>query len=209
MASQNITGIAVLNSFGYSPDPGSMFRWTGLFSLVAAPFGGHAVNLAAITAAMCADRDAHPDSTRRYWSAVVAGAVYIVFGLTASAAVAFINVSPPILIAAVAGLALIGAFGGSLVAALSVDKHRESALITFLVTASGVTIFGVGGAFWGLLAGCAVYLWDKPRPVTHFGSRGYVATATIRAGRLGTASVRSAAKNRRYSCKTDCRSRTG
>lgn len=157
MASQNIPGIAVLNTYNYRPDPGPLFSVTGLFSLVAAPFGGHAINLAAITAAICAGDDAHPDSARRYWAAVVAGGMYIVFGLCAGAAVAFISVSPPIVIEAVAGLALIGALTASLIGAIAVPEDREAALITFLVTASGVVFFGIGGAFWGLLAGGAMY----------------------------------------------------
>ena len=164
MASQNVTGIAVLSNFGFKPDAGSMFRWTGAFSLIAAPFGGHSVNLAAITAAICAGEEAHPEPSRRYWAAIVAGIVYIVFGLTAGIAVSFISVSPPILIEAVAGLALLGALAASFVSAMSQAADRESAVITFLVTASGVTFFGVGGAFWGLLAGGAVYLWDRRRP---------------------------------------------
>ena len=164
MASQNITRIAVLSNFGFKPDAGSMFRWTGAFSLIAAPFGGHSVNLAAITAAICAGEEAHPEPSRRYWAAIVAGIVYIVFGLTAGIAVSFISVSPPILIEAVAGLALLGALAASFVSAMSQAADRESAVITFLVTASGVTFFGVGGAFWGLLAGGAVYLWDRRRP---------------------------------------------
>lgn len=160
MASQNITGIAVLTSFGYRPDAGSMFRWTGAFGLVAAPFGCHAVNLAAITAAICAGDDAHPDPARRYWSAVVAGVVYIVFGLTAGMAVSFIRVSPPILIEAVAGLALLGALATSFVSAMAEARDREAALVTLLVTASGVTFFGIGGAFWGLVVGGAIFSWE-------------------------------------------------
>jgi benzoate membrane transport protein len=163
MAGQNITGIAVLGSFGYKPDAGAMFSWTGLFSLASAPFGGHAVNLAAITTAICAGHEAHPDPDKRYWAAVVGGVTYIVFGLTAGAAIAFISLSPPILIAAVAGLALFGALSASLVSAMGCERDREAALITFLVTASGMTFFGISGVFWGLLAGGAVYLWDHRR----------------------------------------------
>jgi benzoate membrane transport protein len=160
MAGQNITGIAVLNSFGYKPDAGAMFSWTGLFSLASAPFGGHAVNLAAITTAICAGEEAHPDPAKRYWAAIIGGVIYIVFGLSASAAIVFISISPPILIAAVAGLALFGALSASLVSAMSSPADREAALVTFLVTASGMTFFGISGVFWGLLAGAAVYLWD-------------------------------------------------
>jgi len=160
MASQNITGMAVLSTFGYKPDAGSMFRWTGLFSLASAPFGGHAVNLAAITTAICAGEEAHPDPEKRYWAAVIAGVGYVIFGLTAGAAIVFITISPPILITAVAGLALMGALSASLLSAMSHEKDREAALITFLVTMSGMTFFGISGVFWGLLAGGAVYLWD-------------------------------------------------
>lgn len=156
MASQNIPGIAVLNVNGYRPPPGPLFRDTGVFSLLAAPFGGHAVNLAAITAAMCAGEDAHPDPTRRYWAAVTAGATYVLFGLCAVAATAFIAASPPILIEAVAGLALLGAFGSALMGAVADPQAREAAVITFLVTGSGVTLLGISGAFWGLVAGGAV-----------------------------------------------------
>ncbi|MDD9983111.1 MAG: benzoate/H(+) symporter BenE family transporter [Gammaproteobacteria bacterium] len=159
MASQNITGIAVLSNFGFRPDASTMFTCIGAFSLVAAPFGCHAVNLTAITAAIYANEDAHPEPARRHWSAVVAGVVYVVFDLTAAMAV-FISVSPPILIEAVAGLALLGALGTSVVAAMSRERDREAAVITLLVTASGVTFFGVGGAFWGLVAGGAIYLWE-------------------------------------------------
>jgi len=164
MAGQNITGIAVLNSFGYRPDASSMFSWTGLFSLASAPFGGHAVNLAAITTAICAGEEAHPDPEKRYWSAIIGGIIYVIFGLTAGAAIAFISISPPVLIAAVAGLALFGALSGSLLSAMSSERDREAALITFLVTASGITFFGISGVFWGLLAGGAVYLWDHRKP---------------------------------------------
>lgn len=156
MASQNIPGIAVLGANGYRPAPGPLFTTTGVFSLLAAPLGGHAVNLAAITAALCAGPEAHPDPTKRYGAAVVAGAAYIGFGLLAGLATAFIAASPPVLIEAVAGLALLGAFGASIAAAVSEPRDREAAVVTFLVTASGITFLGIGGAFWGLLAGGAV-----------------------------------------------------
>ena len=156
MASQNIPGMAVLAVNGYRPEAGPLFRVTGLFSLLAAPFGGHAVNLAAITAALCAGADAHPDPARRYWAAVVNGVAYILFGLCAGAVTAFVGAAPPVLIEAVAGLALLGAFGSALLAAMSDAADREAAVVTFLVTASGISFFGIGGAFWGLLAGGAV-----------------------------------------------------
>jgi benzoate membrane transport protein len=163
MASQNIPGMAVLNANGYRPDAGRLFWSTGLFSLAAAPFGGHAVNLAAITAALCAGSDAHPDPQRRYWAAAVAGFVYVLFGLVAGAATAFISASPPILIEAVAGLALLGAFGSALLAAMSAPADREAAVITFLVTASGLSFLGISGAFWGLVAGGATLALTRYR----------------------------------------------
>ncbi|MCZ4091981.1 benzoate/H(+) symporter BenE family transporter [Sinorhizobium psoraleae] len=153
MASQNIPGIAVLKVNDYHPNPGPLFATTGLFSMLSAPFGGHAVNLAAITAAMCAGVDSHPDRARRYWSAINAGIAYIVFGLLAGAVTTFVSLAPPVLIEAVAGLALVGAFASSAMAAFSEAQTREAAAITFLVTASGVGFAGVSGAFWGLIAG--------------------------------------------------------
>ncbi|MFM2281839.1 MAG: benzoate transporter BenE [Pseudomonadota bacterium] len=156
MASQNITGIAVLKVNGYTPNPGPVFTITGLFSLLSAPFGGHGVNLAAITAAMCAGEDAHADPARRYWAAIVAGIAYVVLGLFAGGVTAFVALAPKILIEAVAGLALIGAFSGSLLGAFREAETREAAAVTFIVAASGMSFAGVSGAFWGLLAGGAV-----------------------------------------------------
>ena len=162
MASQNIPGMAVLNANGYRPAAGPLFAVTGLFSLAGAPLGGHAVNLAAITAALCASPEAEPDAARRWWAAVIAGLVYIGFGLLAGAAVAFMAAAPPVLIQAVAGLALLGAFGNAIQGAVAVPAQREAAVITFLVTASGLSVLGVSGAFWGLLAGGAMLLLHRP-----------------------------------------------
>jgi len=153
MASQNIPGIAVLKVNHYEPNPGPLFATTGVFSLLSAPFGGHAVNLAAITAAMCAGEDAHPDPAKRYWAAIIGGAGYVVLGLLAGAVTSFVSLAPPILIQAVAGLALIAAFSGSAVAAFKEPETREAAAVTFLITASGVSFAGISGAFWGLVAG--------------------------------------------------------
>lgn len=161
MASQNIPGMAVLNANDYRPSPSPLFATTGLFSLLSAPFGGHAVNLAAITAAICAGHDAHPDPKRRYWAAVIAGVFYILFGLAAGAATAFIAAAPPILIQAVAGLALLGAMGSSLMAAMKSEEDRLAAVVTFLVTASGLTFVGISGAFWGLVAGGAIMVLTR------------------------------------------------
>ncbi|MGF1630685.1 MAG: benzoate/H(+) symporter BenE family transporter [Kiloniellaceae bacterium] len=164
MASQNVPGIAVLNASGYRPAPGPLFAATGLFSLLAAPFGGHAVNLAAITAALCAGEDAHPDPARRYWAAVVCGLAYVAFGLLAGAITAFVAAVPAYLILTVAGLALLGAFGSALTEALAAADDRLAAIVTFLATASGLSFLGIGSAFWGLLAGLAVLALTRWRP---------------------------------------------
>ncbi|UTS90227.1 benzoate/H(+) symporter BenE family transporter [Rhizobium anhuiense] len=153
MASQNIPGIAVLKVNHYDPKPGPLFAVTGFFSLLSAPFGGHAVNLAAITAAMCAGQDAHTDPKRRYWASLIAGVGYVILGLLAGAVTAFVALAPSILIEAVAGLALVGAFSSSAMSAFQAPDSREAAAITFLVTASGVSFGGISGAFWGLIAG--------------------------------------------------------
>jgi benzoate membrane transport protein len=167
MASQNIPGLAVLTAFGYRPNPAPLIATTGFFGLLAAPFGGHAVNLAAITAALCASPDAHPDPSKRWIAGVANGAIYIVFGLLAGAVTKAVAGSP-ILIEAVAGLALLGAFASSLGSALADPEAREAALATFLTAASGLTFLGIGGAFWGLVAGGAILALTragaKPRP---------------------------------------------
>jgi len=155
MASQNIPGLAVLGAYGYRPDPRRLLWTTGAFTLASAPFGGHAVNLSSIVAALCASPDAAADPGKRWIAAVTAGVTYIVFGLFAGLVTAF-AAGGPILVEAVAGLALLGPFGSALHNALADGQEREAALVTFLVTTSGVTIFNVGGAFWGLVAGGAV-----------------------------------------------------
>jgi len=164
MASQNIPGVAVLKAYGYEPQSGQLFTLSGIFSLLSAPFGGHAVNLAAITAAMCAGNDAHSDPGQRYWAAATAGAVYILFGLFAGLVMAFVAATPSILIEAVAGLALLGAFAFSIGEATKSAETRDSAIITFMVTASGVSFYGVSGAFWGLLAGGAFMVLASTKP---------------------------------------------
>jgi len=166
MASQNIPGMAVLAINGYRPPASRMFRATGLMSLISAPFGGHAVNLAAITAAICAGPDSHPDPKRRYWAAAVSGVGYLLIGLLAGAATVFIGAAPPILIEAVAGLALLGAFGSALAGATSDPAEREPAMIAFVVAASGLSFLGIGSAFWGLIAGYALRLVSRVGKLT-------------------------------------------
>ncbi|MEH6632907.1 MAG: benzoate/H(+) symporter BenE family transporter [Halopseudomonas aestusnigri] len=158
MASQNVPGIAILRAHDYAPKAGALFSATGVFSACSAFFGGHAINLAAITAAMCANEDAHPDKGKRYWAAIVSGIGYILFGLISGLITAFANIAPGILIETVAGLALIGAFSNSALSAFKDPDKREASAVTFLVTASGVTFFGISGAFWGILAGGVILL---------------------------------------------------
>jgi benzoate membrane transport protein len=155
MASQNLPGVAVLKAYGYRPRPSLLIGVTGLFGALAAPFGGHAVNLSAITAAMCASPDASADPERRWIASAVAGLVYVLLGVGAGAVMQVAS-GAPLLVEAVAGLALLGALGSSLHNALSHQAEREAALATFLVAASGVAFHGIGGAFWGLIAGGVV-----------------------------------------------------
>jgi len=156
MASQNVPGLAVLRANGYQPDVQPIFVTSGLASMVTGLFGGHLVNLAAITAALCAGPEAHPDPGRRWVAAVTNGAGYVLLGLFAGFAAAFIAASPPLLIQAVAGLALLGALGSALSGALAKESERLPAIMTFVITASGVSFFGIGGAFWGLVGGGAM-----------------------------------------------------
>lgn len=161
MASQNLPGFAVLRANDYNVGVQSALTTTGIFSILGAPFGGHSVNLAAITAAMLASEDAGPDRSRRYWATVICGVAYILFGLTAGITTAFVSLAPGILIAAVAGLALVTAFSASAVAAFEQVENRPAAAVTFLASASGIVLFGVSGAFWGLLAGGAMVWLTK------------------------------------------------
>ncbi|MFF4413707.1 benzoate/H(+) symporter BenE family transporter [Streptosporangium sp. NPDC001559] len=153
MASQNVPGMAVLAQYGYRPPLRGILLGTGLASTVGAPLGGHAVNLAAITAALAASPDADPDPGRRWIASVTAGVSMIVLGVGSGLATALVLLSPPVLIEAVAGLALVGALVSALAAALADPDGRQAAVITFVVTASGMTLFGIGAAFWGLVAG--------------------------------------------------------
>ena len=161
MASQNVPGVAVLRARDYNPDASPLFRDTGLFSLLSAPFGGHAVNLAAITASMCVGPDAHPDPARRYWAAAASGVFYVVFGVFSGAVVAMAGLAPPVILMTIAGLALMGAFGGALSGSLAQPDGREAALVTFFTAASGIAFLGVGSAFWGLVAGGLLHLFLK------------------------------------------------
>ncbi len=156
MASQNITGLAVLATFGYRHPAREGLAVTGLLSALTAPFGAPTINYAAITAALCAGSDAHPDPARRYVAAVFSGIGYILLVVLAAAAARLVLAASPALIEAAAGLALVAAFGGAIKAATEDEAERLPALLTFLVTASGFSAFGIGGAFWGLVLGWGV-----------------------------------------------------
>ena len=166
MATQNIPGIAIVRSFGYSPNPGPLFATVGAASLLSAPFGAFSTCLAAITSAMCAGTDSHPDPDQRYWSAVVGGVVYCVFGLFAGLLTAYAALAPTMVVASLAGLALVGVLAGSTAAALSEPQEREAATLTLVITASGITFLNVGSPVWGLLVGGAVYAVNRWRRTT-------------------------------------------
>jgi benzoate membrane transport protein len=163
MASQNVPGLAVMQAHGYRPQPGPIFTITGLASAVIAFFGAHAVNLAAITAALCAGRDAHPDPARRWVASAAGGVGYWVLGLGAGIAATFMAAAPPLLIQTVAGLALLATLGGALTTAAAEERTRLPAMATFVTTASGLSVMGIGAAFWGLLAGGALMMLDRLR----------------------------------------------
>lgn len=159
MASQNMPGVAVIRASGYNQVPISpLIGWTGGATLLLAPFGAYALNLAAITAAICMGREAHEDPARRYVAAVAAGVFYLLIGLFGATVAAVFAALPKELVQVIAGLALFGTIGNGLAAALAKEGEREPALVTFLVTASGISLFGIGSAFWGLLAGVLALL---------------------------------------------------
>lgn len=153
MASQNLPGVAAVRAAGYDLPISRIITLTGVATLVLAPFGAFALNLSAITAAICMGREAHPDPQRRYTAAVACGAIYLVIGIFGAAVTGLLTAFPRELVVAVAGLALLGTIGNGLAAALRDEDHREAALITFLVTLSGLVIGGIGSAFWGVVAG--------------------------------------------------------
>ena len=156
MASQNVTGMTVLGSFGYRPRLPGILAGTGVLTAVTAPLGAHALNLAAISAALTAGPDGGRDPARRWIAALAAGVTYVFLGLGAGLIAAFAAAAPPLLIEAVAGLALLALLGSALAAATASTEHRDAALVTLVVSASGVTPLGVSAPFWGLLAGLAL-----------------------------------------------------
>ncbi len=163
MASQNVPGMAVLRANGYRTPAAPLIGWTGATGVLLAPFGGFAFNLAAITAAICMSKDADPDPARRYLASVWAGVFYLITGVLGATVAGLFAAIPQALILAIAGLALLGTIGNSLAAALEHEHEREAALVTFLVTASGLSLGGIGSAFWGLVIGLVALHALRPR----------------------------------------------
>jgi benzoate membrane transport protein len=153
MASQNVPGVAAQRAAGYATPISATITATGVATVVLAPFGGYAFNLSAITAAIAMSPEAHEDPAKRYTAAVMAGVFYLAIGLAGGAVVGLLQAFPRELVLAVAGLALLGTIAGGLAAALRDEHHRDAAILTFVVTLSGVALLGIGSAFWGVVAG--------------------------------------------------------
>lgn len=168
MASQNLPGVAAQRASGFDIPVSPVVGATGLASFLLAPFGGYALNLAAITAAICMGKEAHPDPRRRYTASAAAGLLYIALGLAGGTIVSLMAAFPQALVLAVAGLALLGTMASGLSVAVKDEQHREAAVLTFLVTLSGVTLAGVGSAFWGVVVGgLAQWLWTRRPSASH------------------------------------------
>ncbi|WP_296558660.1 benzoate/H(+) symporter BenE family transporter [Pigmentiphaga sp.] len=153
LTGQYMPGMLVLRNDGFKTSANPIVTATGLGSLLMAPFGSHALNIAAITAAICTGREAHEDPSRRWIAGIAAGIFYILVGVFGVTLAAVFTAFPATFITTLAGLALLGTIGGSLAAALADPKTREASLITFLASAANITLLGIGGAFWGLLIG--------------------------------------------------------
>lgn len=168
MASQNLPGVAAIRATGYEGQipVSKVITLTGLATLALAPFGAFALNLSAITAAIVMGKDAHADPAKRYTAAVSCGLIYLVIGTFGAAVTSLLAAFPKELVAAIAGLALLGTIGAGLAAAVKDEAHREAALITFLVTLSGVVIAGIGPAFWGVAAGALAMFVQQYRQPT-------------------------------------------
>ena len=163
MAGQNIPGFAVLELNGYTVNRQPLIRSTGIVSLFCAPFGAIPVNMSAITAAMMAGEDAGADPGKRYWAGISSGVAYVLLACAAGIVTSLASIAPAALITAVAGLALIPAFTGSVSAAFNDRAQIEAPALTCLITASGMTLFGVSGAFWGVVAGGVVWFAKRIR----------------------------------------------
>ena len=164
MASQYLPGIAMIKSYGYQPHVRQLVGWTGIAQAFLAPFGAFATNIAAISAAVSLDDQAHPDPQKRYIAGMSCGVFYILMGLFASTLTTLLISFPSVFIVALAGIALFATIGHNISIAFHQVDEREAALMTFLFSASGVQFFGIGSAFWGLLFGYAVYRIFRLKP---------------------------------------------
>ncbi|WP_268800518.1 benzoate/H(+) symporter BenE family transporter [Pseudomonas huanghezhanensis] len=153
MTSQNMPGMAVLRADGYSVPASPLISATGIASLICAPFGSHGITLAAISAAICTGPHAHEDKDKRYTAAIWCGIFYAIAGLFGATLAALFAAFPKELVLSIAALALFGSIINGLTVAMNEPREREAALITFMVTASGLTLFSIGSAFWGIIAG--------------------------------------------------------
>lgn len=158
MTSQNASGLAVMQTSGYQAPESKLITYTGVASLLTAPFGSHGVTLSSITAAICTSQDCHPDASKRYIAGLSCAFFYFLFAVFAQSMVQLFALVPKAFVVAIAGLALFSACSHALKTALSEMQHLDAAMLTFMVTASGLTLWGVGSAFWGLCAGIALYL---------------------------------------------------
>lgn len=163
MSSQNMAGVAVLRGAGYRAPVSSALNVTGALTVVLAPFGGFAFNLAAITAAICANEEAGEDAEKRYFAPVFSGLMYIILGVFGAAVIGLFLAAPKVFVAVLAGLALLPTIAASLSAAIETPAHREAALITFLTTVSGISFVGIAAPVWGLLFGALAYGLTKLR----------------------------------------------
>lgn len=157
LTGQYMPGMLVLRNDGFRTSANPIVWVTGLGSLIMAPFGSHAMNVAAITAAICTGPEAHQDPSKRWVAGIAAGVFYILVGVFGVTLAAVFMAFPATFITTLAGLALLGTIGGSLAGAMADIKSREAALITFLASAANITLFGIGGAFWGLVIGLLAY----------------------------------------------------
>lgn len=157
LTGQYMPGMLVLRNDGFSTSANPIVTVTGLGSLLMAPFGSHAFNIAAITAAICTGKEAHEEPSKRWIAGIAAGVFYILVGIFGVTLAAVFMAFPATFITTLAGLALLGTIGGSLASAMADAKSREASLITFLAAAANITLFGIGGAFWGLLIGLVAY----------------------------------------------------
>ncbi|MBA0038216.1 benzoate/H(+) symporter BenE family transporter [Pantoea sp. BIGb0393] len=163
MASQNAPGIATLQAHGYQPPISALTGWTGFLALILSPFGGFSVCIAAITAAICMGEEVDANPARRWMASALAGVFYLLTGFTGGLIAVLLSALPPVFIATLAGLALLGTLAGSLQRALAEPAQRDSAIVAFLITASGISLLGIGSAFWGLLGGMLTFLILSPR----------------------------------------------